>query len=127
MENGILGGILLAVLIVAVFIVLRTKIKRVGIKRTCCGGHKKEKRKEKVLKERPIFEVIVHIEDLCCEDCAIRVENAFNRMDGISAKACHKEKKAVLLLCQELSEAEIRAVVSDCGFTPSEIRIQERT
>ena len=39
MENGILGGILLAVLVIAVFIVVRTKIKRVGIKRTCCGGH----------------------------------------------------------------------------------------
>ena len=31
MENGILGGILLAVLVIAVFIVVRTKIKRVWV------------------------------------------------------------------------------------------------
>ena len=123
MEQIILGmGFLIAVLIIAAFIVLRTKIKRIGIKRTCCGGHKKEERKEKVLEEKPIFEVTVRIEDLCCEDCAIRVENAFNRLDGVSAKACHKEKRVVLLLCGEWSEAEIRAVVSDCGFTAGDMQ-----
>ena len=123
MENVIfVMGILISALVIAVFIVLRTKIKKVGIKRTCCGGHEKEKRKEKVLAEKPIFEVTVRIGDLCCEDCAIRVENAFNRMDGVSAKACHKEKRAVLLLCREWSEAEIRAVVSDCGFTAGDVQ-----
>ena len=123
MEQIMLGmGILITVLIIAVFIVLRTKIKRIGIKRTCCGGHEKEKRKEKILEEKPIFEVIVCIEDLCCEDCAIRVENAFNRMDGVSAKACHKAKRAVLLLCKEWSEAEICAVISDCGFTAGDVQ-----
>ena len=122
----IIGGtcLLIAVLIIAAFIVLRTKIKRIGIKRTCCGGHKKEERKEKALKEKPIAEITVRIPDLCCEDCAIRVENAFNRMDGISAKACHHEKRAVLLLSKELTETEIRAVISACGFTAEDVQIQ---
>ena len=122
MGNGILGGVLLAVLVIAVFIVVRTKIKRVGIKRTCCGGHEKEKRQEKILEEKPIREITVHIADLCCEDCAIRVENAFNRLDGVSAKACHHEKRAVLLISKELTEAEIRAVVSACGFTAGDVQ-----
>ena len=125
MEQIIFGmGILITVLIIAVFIVLRTKIKRIGIKRTCCGGHEKEKRKEKILEEKPIFEVIVCIENLCCEDCAIRVENAFNRMEGVSANACHKEKRAVLLLCKELDETEIRRIISDCGFTAGNIQMK---
>ena len=122
MENEFLGGILLAVLAVAVFIVLRTKMKQIGIKRTCCGGHEKEKRQEKILEEKPIREITVHIADLCCEDCAIRLENAFNRLNGISAKACHKEKRAVLLLCREWSEAEICAVISNCGFTAGDVQ-----
>ena len=122
MGNEILGGILLAVLVIAVFIVVRTKIKRVGIKRTCCGGHEKEKRQEKILEEKPIREITVHIADLCCEDCAIRVENAFNRIDGVSAKACHHEKRAVLLISKELTETEIRAVISACGFTAGDVQ-----
>ena len=125
MGNGFFGtGILLAVLVVAVFIFVRIKIKRVGMKRTCCGGHAKEKRAEKVLESEALYEASVQIEDLCCEDCAIRVENAFNRMEGISAKACHKEKRAVLLLCKELDETEIRRIISDCGFTAGNIQMK---
>ena len=126
MEQIIWGMcLLIAVLIIVAFIVLRMKIKRIGIKRTCCGGHKKEERKEKVLEEKPIFEVTVRIDDLCCEDCAIRVENAFNRVDGVSAKACHKEKRAVLLLAKEIDETEICSVVSGCGFAVTEVQMKK--
>ncbi|MBE6665126.1 MAG: hypothetical protein E7603_02750 [Ruminococcaceae bacterium] len=123
MENGIFGtGILIAVFAVALFVALRTTIKRFGLKRKCCGGKKPEKREEKALDFEPIFEIIVRIDGLCCEDCAIRVENAFNRMAEVSAKACHHEKRAVLLLGKEPDETKIRTVVSDCGFAVTEIQ-----
>lgn len=118
-------GIFIAVIIIAVFIVLRTMIKHIGIKRKCCGkGKTAEKREVKILECEPISEATVYISDLCCENCAIRVENAFNRMDGVSAIASHEEKRAVLLLCRELSETEIRAVIADCGFTVTDIIIK---
>lgn len=126
MGNGFWGiGIIISVLIVAAFIVLRTTIKRFGIKRKCCGQGKAEKREQKILEAEPMFEVSVRITDLCCEDCAIRIENAFNRMNGVSAKASHEEKRAVLLLCRELTETEICDVVTNCGFTASEVRIKK--
>ena len=126
MENIVLiTGFLIAVLIIAVFIVLRTKIKRIGIKRTCCGGKKPEKREEKKLDFEPIFEMTVRIDGLCCEDCAIRVENALNRIDGVAANACHHEKKAVLLSCREPDEKEIRKTVSDCGFAVTDMKIKK--
>ena len=119
------AGILAAVLIIALFIALRTVIKRFGIKKTCCGGKRTEKREEKILESAPMWEITVGIDDLCCENCAIRVENAFNRMEGVSAKASHEEKRAVLLLRKELSETELRAVVADCGFTAKDLQIKK--
>lgn len=124
MENGILG-ILIAVLAIVFFVVLRTVVKRFGIKRKCCGGRTPEKREEKTLDFKPIFEVTVRIDGLCCEDCAVRVENAFNRMNGVMANACHKEKRTVLLLEKELDETEIRAVVSACGFDVTDMKTKK--
>ena len=121
-------GILLAVLLVAAFIVLRTKLKQIGIKRTCCGGGQPVgKREEKILTEDPVWEITVQIDDLCCEHCAIRVENALNGMDGVAARASHEEKRAVLLLCREWDEKEIRAAVASCGFTASAIQTKRVT
>ena len=121
MENGIL----IAVFVIAFFIVLRMLVKRFGVKRKCCGGKKTEKREGKTLDFEPIFEVTVCIDGLCCEDCAIRLENAFNRMNGVAANACHKAKSVVLLLGREFDEAEIRAVVSGCGFVATDIRTKK--
>jgi copper chaperone CopZ len=118
-------GILIAVALVAAFIALRTVMKRFGIKRKCCGGKPIEKKEEKILESEPILEIAVDIGDLCCENCAVRVENALNHMDGVKAKASHVEKRAVLLLCREWSEAEIRATVTDCGFTAGKIQIRK--
>ena len=117
MGNGIFGtGIVLAVLAVLAFIVLRTAVKRFGAKRKCCGGGKTEKREEKILDAEPVWETVLQIGGLCCEGCAVKVENALNRMDGVKATACHSEKRAVLLHCAALSETELRAVIADCGF-----------
>lgn len=124
MENGIFG-ILIAVLAIAFFVVLRTLVKRFGVKRKCCGGKRPEKREEKRLDFEPIFEVTVRIDGLCCEDCAVRVENAFNRMNGVMANACHQEKRAVLLLGKALDETEICAVVSACGFAVTDMKTKK--
>lgn len=122
MGNGIWGtGIVIAVLIIVGFVALRTVIKRMSGKSCCAGKTEKPKREVKILESEPIYESIVWIQDLCCENCAISVENAFNRMEGVSATASHKEKRAVLLLCRELSETEIRLTVGNCGFTAGEI------
>ncbi len=127
MENGFWWtGILVTVLVIVAFIALRTAIKHFGIKRTCCGsGKHAAKREEKTLESVPIWEITLRIDDLCCEDCEIKLENAFNRMDGILAKASHKEKRAVLLLCKEWNKEELRKTVAKCGFTATDIQMKK--
>ncbi|MBQ3489726.1 MAG: hypothetical protein IJA86_03950 [Clostridia bacterium] len=126
MENGIWGtGILVAVLVIAVFFALRTTVKRMSGKSCCAGKTEKPKRELKILESEPDYEITVEIGDLCCENCAVSVENAFNRMEGVSATASHKEKRAVLLLCREMSETEIRLTIAGCGFTAGEIQIKK--
>ena len=126
MENGIWGtGLVIAVLTVVIFFALRTAVKRMSGKSCCSGKTEKPKREEKLPDFEPVFEITVHIGDLCCENCAISVENAFNRMEGVAAKASHREKRAVLLTCREMSETEIRLTVGNCGFTAGGIQTRK--
>ena len=123
MENGIWGtGLVIAVLTVVIFFALRTAVKRMSGKSCCSGKTEKPKREEKLPDFEPVFEITVHIGDLCCENCAISVENAFNRMEGVAAKACHKEGKATLSLSRELTDTEIRLTVTNLGFTVTDIQ-----
>lgn len=54
---------------------------------------------------------------LHCNGCAKRVENAFNEMKQV--KACvvsYENMKALLTLKKDLTDEEIKQVVSDLGF-----------
>ena len=53
--------------------------------------------------------------------------DGFVSMDGVAARASHEEKRAVLLLCREWDEAEIRAAVASCGFTASAMQTKRIT
>ena len=57
------------------------------------------------------------VDGMHCSNCARRIENAFNRRDGLWAKADIGQKKVELLAKQEISEDECREIVSGAGYT----------
>ena len=105
-----------------IFFAVRSTVKHMKGQGGCCGGGGDPvKTEEKVLEAAPIMEKTVWIEGMRCKNCENSVMRAFNRMEGVSAKASYKEKKAVLLLCHELSDVEIRTTVFGIGFTVTDI------
>ncbi|MBQ8496388.1 MAG: heavy-metal-associated domain-containing protein [Clostridia bacterium] len=116
-------AILVAVLLVVIFIALRSTVKHMRGQGGCCGGSNDAvKTEEKILDVPVIMKKIVMIEGMHCVNCETSVMRAFNRMDGVAAKACHKEGKATLSLAREITDTEIRLTIGNLGFTVKDIQ-----
>lgn len=79
-------------------------------------------RNKKIIKEDKYMKKIIHIEGMCCEHCAKRVENALSAVSGVvSADVKLKKKAAVVRSREEIDEAEISKVISEAGYTVTAI------
>ncbi len=65
---------------------------------------------------------IVHVEGMCCEHCAKRVEDKLAvAKNVISVDVKLKKKLAVIRSREEVSDEEITALVTDAGYKVTEI------
>ncbi len=79
-------------------------------------------RNKKIIKEDKYMKKIIHIEGMCCEHCAKRVENALSAVSGVvSADVKLKKKTAVVRSREEIDDAEISKVISEAGYTVTAI------
>lgn len=111
MENQIIVGIL----VVLVFIGLRSTAKHFQGKGGCCGGGSEVKVKRKRLKHI-VKQRMVHIEGMTCEHCKNRVENRLNELAGVSAKVDLKKKLAVISMETEVSDDRIIEIITKAGY-----------
>lgn len=73
-------------------------------------------------KEDMYMKKIVHIEGMCCEHCAKRVENALSAVSGVvSADVKLKKKTAVIRSREEVDDAAVSQVIADAGYTVQSI------
>ena len=65
---------------------------------------------------------IVHIEGMCCEHCAKRVEDKLSTAKNvISVDVKLKKKLAVIRSREEISAEEVTALVTDAGYSVTSI------
>ena len=68
---------------------------------------------------------IVSIEGMCCDHCAKRVEDRLATVKNVvSADVKLKKKIAVLRFRVDVSDEEIRTVVTDAGYTVTGIEMK---
>ncbi|MDE7306165.1 MAG: cation transporter, partial [Clostridia bacterium] len=80
---------------------------------------------KKIIKEDIFMKKIVHIEGMCCEHCAKRVENAISAVSGVvSADVKLKKNIAVIRSREEIADSEITAVVAEAGYTVKSIEVK---
>ena len=114
MQNLLLGLALAAVLAWAVWHSVKKAKKGGG----CCGEHETV-RLEPVKDKNPAhypYRLELEIGGMSCENCARRVANALNRLDGVWARVDLSSKKAELRCKQQPEEAQIRRAVSGAGY-----------
>ena len=91
----------------------------------CCGEHEKTvKRVPAADRDRSHYRLkrTLTIGGMTCENCARRVENALNAVPGVWAKVDIAEKRAVVLLKEEIEDTALQKAVSSAGYTVLDIR-----
>jgi copper chaperone CopZ len=59
---------------------------------------------------------------MTCEHCKNRVENALNRLEGVSAKVNLKKKTAVVSMEKEVEDMQLQKAVEQAGYKVIQIR-----
>lgn len=117
MENYIIVGILLVIIVFAIF-----HAKKHFSGSGCCGSSSNTIRDKKTLTEPKIGEKVLTIEGMHCENCEIRVENALNRLDGVVCKVNLRKKTATVSYSAEVSDELLKETVEKIGYKVTAIR-----
>ena len=91
----------------------------------CCGE------REETVKLAPVrdrnkshypYTAELTVEGMTCENCARRVENALNALDGVWAKVDLGSCRAAVRLKAPPEESELRRAVRDAGYVVTAIK-----
>ena len=115
MENAIILGILLVVLVGAIV----TLIKRAG-RKGCCGSGSDYKPRKKKLKNVIAAKVFV-VDGMHCEKCAGRVTEAVNDIPGVAGAVNLKKGLVTVSYEREVPDGQIRAAIERVGYTVKDI------
>ena len=93
----------------------------------CCGegGDKERKVAETADLSEYKYHYSVKIGGMSCKNCAVRIENAFNRQNGIVARVNFKSGTAEVSAKEPLTEIVIRQTVIGLGYSVEEIKQNE--
>ena len=89
----------------------------------CCGEHEAAEKRAAVAdrnKNHYPYKVSLQIGGMTCENCARKVENALNRLDGTWAKVSISSHTAEVLCKSEPDEAALREAVRKAGYVVTE-------
>ena len=116
MENAIILGILLVVLVGAIV----TLVRRAG-RKGCCGSGSDYKPRKKKLQTVIAAKVFV-VDGMHCEKCANRVTEAVNDISGAAGVVNLKKGLVTVSYEREVPDGQIRAAIERVGYTVREIR-----
>ncbi len=91
----------------------------------CCGEHEEAVRRNAAAdrnKSHYPYEAALEIGGMTCENCARRVENALNELDGVWAKVSISTRKAKVLCKTEPDETALRTAVRGAGYVVTSCR-----
>ena len=113
-------AIIIVVLILVLFVALQQTKKRLK-GGSCCSSGSSTIRDKKTLTEPIIGKKILTVEEMHCENCEIRVENALNRLDGVLCKVNLKKKTATVSYSVEVSDDLLKDTVEKLGYQVTKI------
>ncbi len=85
----------------------------------CCGEHEAAPGRVKAAdrnKAHYPYEAVMDIGGMTCENCARRVENALNQLDGVWATVSISTHQAKVLLKRAPDEHQLRQAVHEAGY-----------
>ena len=114
------------VITVIVVLILVLRIRRGG---GCCGEHEQAPKKLKASRRSLTdhkYTYIAEVDGMVCSNCLTRVENAFNRIDGIYAKGELSSKTVKLLSISPLTRRQAADILSGTTYTLIDLREERK-
>ena len=109
-------AIILILLILICIFSVKSYIKKLA--HGCCGTGDDEKSSEtKADLSECKYKYTVKVGGMSCKNCAAKIENVFNRKDGLYAKADFENGTAEIYSNAEVSEFTVRQTVVGLGYS----------
>ncbi len=116
MSDFIVGAVLILIIAAAAYGTFR----RIRYGSSCCGERDPAEKKIRVRDKNPKnypYTYVLSVDGMHCSNCARRIENAFNAMDGRWAIADVGKKEVLLRSKSEETESDLSRVTSEAGYT----------
>lgn len=117
MPSTVSTVIVCLIIIVIAFFSIISYIKKLS--NGCCASSVDKVERIKPMNRRKgsyPYSKIVEIGGMSCKNCAIKVENAFNSLDGYYAKVDIKGNKVLILMMRPTDDDTIREIVKKSGY-----------
>jgi copper chaperone CopZ len=122
----IVNSVVIAIIALFAFLGMRSVAKRLHGDCGCSGGGGAAEIKLEPMdkdKSHYLYTANVGVEGMKCKDCAIKVSNVLNSVDGIwTTKVNIGKKSAALLLKNSVTDEQIRSAVANAGYAVTGIR-----
>lgn len=112
-------GIILSIVVVAVFIGIRSSVKHFAGKGGCCGGGDYKVKKKKLSKV--VYKKTFKIEGMHCEHCKMRVEEIVNDIKGIAGRVNLKKGELTVSYEEDVDDELIKSRIEKAGYNVTEI------
>ena len=112
-------AVLLLVMLFAYAIIYTLRKSRQG--GGCCGEREQTEERIKVSDRRKAhypYEIELSIAGMACENCAVKVENALNKLDGTWARVDIGTHRARIRCKNPPDEQQLRQAIIDAGYVP---------
>lgn len=111
--------IILLILIIIAFYAFKNSFQHFKGEGGCCGGGKCSapmKMPKKTLKDPIVGSMQLNISGMHCQNCAVKLCNALNKIDGICANVVLENDLAIISFDRTIDTMELYSVVEDVGY-----------
>lgn len=107
--------LIIAVVVVVLFIAVRSTVKKAKNKSSCCSG---PAYKAKVKKLNSVAaKTVLQVDGMSCQHCVNRVMEVINDMDGASAVVNLKKGTVTVSMEQKIDSSILKAAIEKAGYT----------
>jgi len=107
-------GIIIAILVVALFFGIRATVKHFARKGGCCGSADYKPKKKKLSKV--LYQKNFKVEGMHCEHCKARVEEVVNDIQGVSGSVNLKKGILTVSYAEDVDDELIKSKVERVGY-----------
>ena len=126
-KGNIMTAVLIIILAAVIMYAVYQTVKKFRKGGGCCGEFEKSEKRTAVKdrnKSHYPYSVVLSIGGMTCENCARRVENALNSLEGVWAKVDLNSGTAKIYSKNEMDKKELCSIIAKAGYN-AELKNEE--